>query len=59
MALRYALGSGQLIVPRSRSEAHLREALPEALQGIHFSAAELLLLRSLDGHVELAQEQAP
>jgi diketogulonate reductase-like aldo/keto reductase len=58
VAVKFALGSGQIVLPRSSSERHLREFLPEALQDVHFSSAELLLLRTLDGQLQHALLQS-
>lgn len=50
--MKYMLGTGKIVIPRTTSLAHLRELLPTALHPIHFTPEELLLLRSLDGQLE-------
>jgi diketogulonate reductase-like aldo/keto reductase len=56
VAVKYALSTGKIVIPRTSSEAHLRDLLPQTLQPIHFSAEELLLLRSLDGQLERVRD---
>jgi diketogulonate reductase-like aldo/keto reductase len=49
IALKYALGSGQVVIPRSKSASHMKESL--ALDDIHFSSKEVTLLVNLDGRL--------
>ena len=49
VVLKYALGSGQVVIPRSKSLAHMKESLE--LDTLQFSSKELKLLVSLDGRL--------
>lgn len=55
VVLKYTLGTGKCIIPRTTSEAHLKDMLPDALQPIHFTTDELMLLQSLDGQLQRAR----
>jgi diketogulonate reductase-like aldo/keto reductase len=49
VALKYALGTGQVVIPRSKSVSHMKESLQ--LDSVHFSSKELKLLVNLDGRL--------
>ena len=53
--LKFAMGTGKCIIPRTTSDAHLRQMLPASLQAIHLSTEEIQLLNSLDGQLDHAR----
>ena len=50
VVLKYALGSGQVVIPRSKSLSHMKESLD--LDNLRFSSKELTLLVNLDGRLK-------
>jgi diketogulonate reductase-like aldo/keto reductase len=56
VALRYALGLGQVIIPRSTNPVHMTKSLHAGSLALH--AMDLPLLRALDGQVDLSEPVA-
>lgn len=54
--LRYALGTGQVVVPRSADEKHMNESLHAG--AVALGPLDLILLRALDGQAHLVTEMA-
>lgn len=47
VVLKYTLGTGQIILPRSQNPAHMNESLN--VYSLQFVAEDVMLLQSLDG----------
>jgi diketogulonate reductase-like aldo/keto reductase len=56
VALRYGLGLGQVIIPRSTNSTHMMQSLHAGSLALH--ALDLPLLRALDGQVHLSESVA-
>lgn len=55
VALKYMLGTGKVIIPRTSSPEHLQQLLPQQLQQLRLDDDDLLLLGSLNGQLESAR----
>jgi diketogulonate reductase-like aldo/keto reductase len=53
VVLKYALGTAQVVIPRSTSRSHMNESL--YLHMVHFGAQDLNLLQSLGGKLHLVE----